>query len=130
MVHVTDSSDILVYGMKDGTVCSSPTLIGTSLLRHILTSAYFQHRMRLMYQVLMREIILFFCLSAADCTKVGDGTVTADVTYNGFRFPCKVRKDRPCVYHVSFKPRGPGTYKIWISYDGVPVKGKWRYKYQ
>ncbi|PVD18513.1 hypothetical protein C0Q70_21062 [Pomacea canaliculata] len=91
VVHVTDSSDILVYGMKDGTVCSSPTLI-------------------------------------ADCTKVGDGTVTADVTYNGFRFPCKVRKDRPCVYHVSFKPRGPGTYKIWISYDGVPVKGKWRYK--
>ncbi|KAL8625534.1 hypothetical protein ACOMHN_014623 [Nucella lapillus] len=86
IVHTTDSSNIEVYGMKDGTVCSNPELI-------------------------------------ADCTKVGEGTLTADVTYNGTRCPCKVRKDQPAVYHVSFKPRGPGVYKIWMNYDGAPVKG-------
>ncbi|KAK7090869.1 filamin-C-like isoform X2 [Littorina saxatilis] len=86
VVHITDSSDIQVYGMKDGTVCSSPELI-------------------------------------ADCTKVGDGEITADVTHHGHRYPCKVRKDQPGVYRVNFKPKGPGVYKIWINYDGMPVKG-------
>ncbi|KAK3780575.1 hypothetical protein RRG08_037514 [Elysia crispata] len=84
--HVTDATDISVYGMEDGTVCAHPELI-------------------------------------ADCTRVGEGDLTAEVTHNGRRFPCKVRKDRPCVYRVSFKPRGPGTYTIWVYYDGRPVKG-------
>ncbi|GFO06181.1 filamin-c [Plakobranchus ocellatus] len=84
--HVTDSTDISVYGMEDGTVCAHPELI-------------------------------------ADCTRVGEGNVTAEVTHHGLRYPCKVRKDRPDVYRVSFKPRGPGTYKVWINYDGQPVKG-------
>ncbi|GFR82091.1 filamin-C, partial [Elysia marginata] len=84
--HVTDSTDISVYGMEDGTVCAHPELI-------------------------------------ADCTRVGEGNLTAEVTHNGLRYPCKVRKDRPCVYRVSFKPRGPGTYKVWVYYDGQQVKG-------
>lgn len=86
VVHITDSSDILVYGMTDGTVCSNPQLI-------------------------------------ADCTKVGAGEITAEVTHNGLRFPCKVRGERPSVHRLTFKPRGPGVYKIWINYDGLPVKG-------
>ncbi|XP_076453914.1 filamin-A-like [Babylonia areolata] len=86
IVHATDSSNIEVYGMKDGTVCSNPELM-------------------------------------VDCTKVGEGNVTADVTHNGVRCPCKVRKDQPAMYRVSFKPRGPGVYKIWMNYEGSPVKG-------
>lgn len=84
--HVTDSSDIAVYGMQDGTVCAHPEMI-------------------------------------ADCTRVGEGRIEADVTYQGMRYPCKVKKDKPSIYKVSFKPRGPGTYKVWINYDGRPVKG-------
>ncbi|CAG5116840.1 unnamed protein product, partial [Candidula unifasciata] len=83
--HVTDSSDISVYGMEDGTVCAYPELI-------------------------------------ADCTQVGDGRIDAEVTYNGQRYPCKIKKDKPCIYRVQFKPRGPGIYKIWINYEGRPVK--------
>ncbi|XP_076435753.1 filamin-A-like [Babylonia areolata] len=87
LVHVTDSSDIEVYGMKDGTVCNNPELI-------------------------------------VDCTKVGEGTLTAEVTHQGLRYPCKVRRDpQPGVHRVSFKPRGPGVYKIWMDFDGAPVKG-------
>ncbi|XP_012935156.2 filamin-C [Aplysia californica] len=84
--HVTDVTDIAVYGMDDGTVCAHPELI-------------------------------------ADCSRVGDGRIDAEVTHNGLRYPCKVRKDRPMVYRVSFRPRGPGTYKVWINYDSQPVKG-------
>ncbi|XP_055868283.1 filamin-A-like isoform X2 [Biomphalaria glabrata] len=84
--HVTDSSDIAVYGMQDGTVCAHPEMI-------------------------------------ADCTRVGDGRIDAEVTYQGTRFPCEVKKDKPCIYKVSFRPRGPGTYKVWINYDGQPIKG-------
>ena len=35
IVHVTDSSDIQVYGMKDGTVCTNPELIGRSWFCHV-----------------------------------------------------------------------------------------------
>ena len=68
----------------------------------------------------------FLTFVSADCTKVGDGTISADVTHNGIRFPCKVRKDHPGVYRITFKPRGPGVYKIWINYDDMPVKGQSR----
>ncbi|RUS80145.1 hypothetical protein EGW08_012102, partial [Elysia chlorotica] len=84
--HVTDSTDISVYGMEDGTVCAHPELI-------------------------------------ADCSRVGEGDLTAEVTHNGLRYPCKVRKDKPEFYRISFKPRGPGTYKVWVYYDGRQVKG-------
>ncbi|XP_059151967.1 filamin-C-like [Physella acuta] len=59
----------------------------------------------------------------ADCTRVGEGRIDADVTYQGLRYPCRVKQDKPCVYKVSFKPQGPGVYKVWINYDGQPVKG-------
>ena len=36
IVHVTDSSDIQVYGMKDGTVCTNPELIGRSWFCHVV----------------------------------------------------------------------------------------------
>ncbi|KAH9498672.1 hypothetical protein Btru_007267, partial [Bulinus truncatus] len=84
--HVTDSSDIAVYGMQDGTVCAHPEMI-------------------------------------ADCTRVGEGRIDAEVIYQGTRYPCEVKKDKPCIYKVSFRPRGPGTYKVYINYDGLPVKG-------
>ncbi|KAL8593939.1 hypothetical protein ACOMHN_021791 [Nucella lapillus] len=87
VVHATDSSDIEVYGMKDGTVCNNPELM-------------------------------------VDCTKVGEGTLTAEVTHKGFRYACTVQKDRqPGLHRVSFTPRGPGQYKVWMNYDGAPVKG-------
>jgi hypothetical protein len=54
---------------------------------------------------------------------VGDGDITAEVTHNGLRYPCKIRKDQLGVYRITFKPKGPGVYKIWIHYDGLPVKG-------
>ncbi|XP_071084444.1 filamin-C-like [Haliotis cracherodii] len=84
--HITDSSDIQVYGMQDGTITSAPQLI-------------------------------------ADCTKVGDGRLEAEVTHNGLRYPGKVKKDKPGIYRVTFKPKGPGVYKIWLHFDGQPVKG-------
>ncbi|XP_041356835.1 filamin-C-like isoform X2 [Gigantopelta aegis] len=84
--HVTDASDIQVYVMQDGTICSSPQLI-------------------------------------ADCTRVGDGVLEAEVTYNGLQYPTKIVQDKPCVYRITFKPRGPGVYKVYITYDGTQVKG-------
>ena len=82
------------------------------------------------FQILHHFVLVhnadFLHFVTADCTKVGDGNITADVTHDGLRFPCKVRRDSPGVYRIIFKPRGPGVYKIWINYDDMPVKGQFR----
>ncbi|XP_050393994.2 filamin-B [Patella vulgata] len=84
--HVTDGSDIQVYGMNDGTICSTPQLI-------------------------------------ADCSKAGNGILQAEVMYNGQKYSARITEERLNVYRITFRPTGPGIYKIWLTYDGKPVKG-------
>ncbi|XP_060068988.1 filamin-A-like [Ylistrum balloti] len=85
-VKISDTCDVKVYSMKDGTVCASPHLI-------------------------------------ADCTDAPNGRLEADVLHNGFRFPAEIKEEKPDVFRIMFRPRGPGLYKVFVVYDGVNVKG-------
>ncbi|KAK3096080.1 hypothetical protein FSP39_022879 [Pinctada imbricata] len=85
-VMVSDTLDISVYSMQDGTVCNRPHLI-------------------------------------VDCTKAPDGDLEAEVTHNFQKFPAEIEKTKPDTYRVSFRPRGRGTYRIWLTYAGTVVKG-------
>lgn len=60
----------------------------------------------------------------ADCSGLDPAPLEAQVSYNGIRYPGKVVEDDPGVYRITFNPRGKGTYKIWIVFDGRMVKGK------
>ncbi|KAL3847015.1 hypothetical protein ACJMK2_017952, partial [Sinanodonta woodiana] len=59
----------------------------------------------------------------ADCSKAPGGQIEAEVSYNGYKFPAKIVEDSTGVYKILFTPRGPGTYKIWITFDGQMIKG-------
>ncbi|XP_022288939.2 filamin-A-like [Crassostrea virginica] len=85
-VPVSDSLDVKVYSMKDGTICNLPHLI-------------------------------------ADCSEAPEGRLEADVTYGHERFPATVKETNPKVYQITFHPRGKGTYKVWLVYSGLVVKG-------
>jgi len=52
-----------------------------------------------------------------------DCTIVAEVTYGGQRFSANVEEDKPGFYRIMFDPRGPGTYKVWITCDGRLIKG-------
>ncbi|ESP04923.1 hypothetical protein LOTGIDRAFT_229996 [Lottia gigantea] len=84
--HVTDGSDIQVYGMNDGTICATPQLI-------------------------------------VDCSKGPGGHLHVEVVCNNRVYTAKMTEERPNVYRVTFKPSGPGVYKIHLTYNGSPVKG-------
>ena len=60
----------------------------------------------------------------ADCSGLDPAPLEAQVSYNGIRYPGNVVEDDPGVYRITFNPRGKGTYKIWIVFDGRMVKGK------
>ncbi|OWF47629.1 Filamin-A [Mizuhopecten yessoensis] len=85
-VNMTNTSDVKVYSMQDGTVCATPHLI-------------------------------------ADCTNAPNGRLEAEVLHNGFRFPAEIKEEKPDVFRIVFRPRGPGLYKVFVVYDGVSVKG-------
>ncbi|XP_053403623.1 filamin-C-like isoform X4 [Mercenaria mercenaria] len=52
------------------------------------------------------------------------GTLKAEVQYGRTRFPADVYEtDKPDIYKIVFEPRGPGTYNVWIIYDGHLAKG-------
>lgn len=85
-VPISDSLDIRVYSMKDGTICNLPHLI-------------------------------------ADCSEAPEGRLDAEVTYGHERFPATVKETNPKTYQITFHPRGKGTYKVWLVYSGLVVKG-------
>lgn len=60
----------------------------------------------------------------ADCSGLDPAPLEAQISYNGIRYPGNVVEDDPGVYRITFSPRGKGTYKIWIVFDGRMVKGK------
>ena len=80
---------------------------------------------RLLYLsfTLYKGYITIIHFVTADCSNGPGGNLTAEVAYNGYRFPADVTEDKPDVYRISFRPRGPGTYRIWVVYDGTVVKG-------
>ncbi|XP_052784049.1 filamin-A-like isoform X2 [Mya arenaria] len=53
------------------------------------------------------------------------GDLEAEVQFGAHRFPADVSEDpdRPGLYKVVFKPRGPGTYRLFIIYNKRLVKG-------
>ncbi|XP_060565823.1 filamin-A-like isoform X3 [Ruditapes philippinarum] len=52
------------------------------------------------------------------------GTLKAEVQYGRHRFPADViETDQPDIYKIVFTPKGPGTYNVWIIYDGHLAKG-------
>ncbi|XP_052286746.1 filamin-A-like isoform X2 [Dreissena polymorpha] len=51
------------------------------------------------------------------------GQLEAEVQYGTSRFPADVIADKPGLYKIVFKPRGPGTYRIYIIYNRRIVKG-------
>ncbi|KAL5004346.1 hypothetical protein ScPMuIL_017802 [Solemya velum] len=59
----------------------------------------------------------------ADCTAAPDGKLTAEVTHDGYKFPADIVEESSSVYRISFRPRGRGTYKVWLVHDGNVVKG-------
>ncbi|XP_052103817.1 filamin-C-like isoform X2 [Mytilus californianus] len=59
----------------------------------------------------------------ADCSGLDPGRIEAHVSYKGYRFPANTVEDDPGIYRITFQPRGKGTYKIWIVFDGRMVKG-------
>ena len=74
-----------------------------------------------LYHVL---IILKIFSFLADCSEAPEGRLEADVTYGHERFPATVKETNPKVYQITFHPRGKGTYKVWLVYSGLVVKGK------
>ncbi|XP_069103934.1 filamin-A-like [Argopecten irradians] len=58
-----------------------------------------------------------------DCTDSPNGRLEANVLHNGIRFPAEINEEKPDVYRIVFRPRGPGLYKVFVVYDGVNVKG-------
>ncbi|XP_062597927.1 filamin-C-like [Saccostrea cucullata] len=85
-VSISDSVDVKVYSMKDGTICNLPHLI-------------------------------------ADCSEAPEGRLDAEITYGHERFPATVTETNPKIYQITFRPRGKGTYKVWLVYSGLVVKG-------
>ncbi|XP_076095908.1 filamin-A-like isoform X2 [Mytilus galloprovincialis] len=59
----------------------------------------------------------------ADCSGLDPGRIEAHVSYKGYRFPANTVEDDPGIHRITFQPRGKGTYKIWIVFDGRMVKG-------
>lgn len=60
----------------------------------------------------------------ADCSGLDPAPLKAEVTYKGQRFWANVVEDEPGIHRISFHPRGKGTYKIFITFDGRVVKGR------
>lgn len=70
----------------------------------------------------------FICTIVADCSEAPEGRLDAEVTYGHERFPATVKETNPKTYQVTFHPRGKGTYKVWLVYSGLVVKGTHYFK--
>lgn len=60
---------------------------------------------------------------SADCSEAPEGRLEAEITYGHERFPATVTETNPKVYQINFRPRGKGTYKVWVVYSGLVLKG-------